>query len=121
MLALYKITDLEKDGGSFRAQIVFDASHPVFAGHFPGRPVVPGVMLVEIATAVISQITGKQLVVKAATAIKFLNIIDPVANPAVMLKGSIVNVDDQGVKADLVLSSREVFFAKMKGIQFGLL
>jgi 3-hydroxyacyl-[acyl-carrier-protein] dehydratase len=30
------------------------ADHPVFAGHFPGRPIVPGVMLLEWVLAEIA-------------------------------------------------------------------
>ncbi|HKU90109.1 MAG TPA: hypothetical protein VJP84_09955 [Steroidobacteraceae bacterium] len=35
------------------------ADHPVFAGHFPGRPIVPGVMLLEWAQAEIGQAAGR--------------------------------------------------------------
>jgi 3-hydroxyacyl-[acyl-carrier-protein] dehydratase len=35
------------------------ADHPVFAGHFPGRPIVPGVMLLEWAQAEIGRALGR--------------------------------------------------------------
>ncbi len=34
--------------------------HPAFAGHFPGAPVVPGVVLIDEAMVVIAAATGHQ-------------------------------------------------------------
>jgi 3-hydroxyacyl-[acyl-carrier-protein] dehydratase len=34
-------------GRSVEARTVFDAGDPMFAGHFPGNPIVPGVILTE--------------------------------------------------------------------------
>jgi 3-hydroxymyristoyl/3-hydroxydecanoyl-(acyl carrier protein) dehydratase len=33
-------------------------THPVFAGHFPGQPIVPGVMLLDRAVLLCQQLTG---------------------------------------------------------------
>jgi 3-hydroxyacyl-[acyl-carrier-protein] dehydratase len=33
--------------------------HPVFAGHFPGRPIVPGVLLLEWVLSEIARSTGR--------------------------------------------------------------
>ncbi len=34
------------------------ADHPAFAGHFPGRPIVPGVVLLDRAIAFAGQLRG---------------------------------------------------------------
>ena len=35
------------------------ADHPVFAGHFPGRPIVPGVMLLEWVQTEVATALGR--------------------------------------------------------------
>jgi 3-hydroxyacyl-[acyl-carrier-protein] dehydratase len=39
----------------------FAANHPVFAGHFPGHPIVPGVLLLDWAQAAIEAQLGRPL------------------------------------------------------------
>jgi 3-hydroxymyristoyl/3-hydroxydecanoyl-(acyl carrier protein) dehydratase len=39
----------------------FAADHPVFAGHFPGHPIVPGVQLLDWAQAAIEAQLGQPL------------------------------------------------------------
>lgn len=36
-------------------QLNFAAGHPAFAGHFPGRPIVPGVLLLDAAIHAVLQ------------------------------------------------------------------
>lgn len=47
----------------------FAADHPVFRGHFPERPIVPGVLLLDWAQAAIEAQLGQQF--QALTEAKF--------------------------------------------------
>jgi 3-hydroxyacyl-[acyl-carrier-protein] dehydratase len=47
------------------------ADHPAFAGHFPGRPLVPGVLLLHLAQRAIETELGTS--VRGLAAVKFLS------------------------------------------------
>ena len=55
--------------------LTIPVDHPAFAGHFPGRPIVPGVVLLDHAQHAIEVATGLQLVGVAAA--KFLSPVGP--------------------------------------------
>ena len=58
------------DAATFVAPLFFDASHPSFAGHFPDRPIVAGVLLLEAAARALQDWRG--LGVKQVADAKFL-------------------------------------------------
>ncbi len=53
------------------------ASHPAYAGHFPGRPVLPGVVLLDEALSAISASTGLPLSARELASAKFLSPVTP--------------------------------------------
>lgn len=59
------------------SQLTIPADHPAFAGHFPGNPTVPGVVLLDIALHAISTATGIDLSQCEISTVKFLNPVSP--------------------------------------------
>ncbi len=49
--------------------------HPAFAGHFPGRPIVPGVLLLDSAALALESAAG--LATRGLPAVKFLSPAQP--------------------------------------------
>lgn len=72
--------------------------HPAFAGHFPGRPIVPGVVLLQQALqlaqkAQATQLAGQQVQLQAkgawqVTQAKFLSPVGPGENLVLTLQAS---------------------------------
>jgi len=117
MNTIYQLSNLALKENTFTASITFNPSHPVFAGHFPGQAVVPGVVLVEIAAVTASQSLGKNLIVKDSSIIKFLQVVDPEVNTVIMLEGSIIKEEPGKYRVDLILCAGETIFVKIKGLR----
>ncbi|MDO9165738.1 MAG: hypothetical protein Q7U13_06495 [Rhodoferax sp.] len=54
-----------------------DPGHPAFAGHFPGAPIVPGVVLLDEALHAIACATGVSLAACELRSVKFLSPLAP--------------------------------------------
>jgi 3-hydroxyacyl-[acyl-carrier-protein] dehydratase len=48
-------------GAFFQTRFLIDANHPALPGHFPGRPVVPGVVLLDQVATALAQWKSTQL------------------------------------------------------------
>jgi 3-hydroxymyristoyl/3-hydroxydecanoyl-(acyl carrier protein) dehydratase len=53
------------------------ADHPAFAGHFPGNPILPGAVLLDVALEIIANASGVALDHCAVSSVKFLSPAKP--------------------------------------------
>ena len=63
--------------GRFTAQFVFDAALPVFRGHFPGMPLLPGVMQIEMARHACERFIGRPCRLVRVVKAKFMGKVRP--------------------------------------------
>lgn len=74
--------------GTTTVEFCFRADEPVFAGHFPGRPMLPGIFQLEM-TRVAAEVTlGCPLAISEVTRAKFISPVQPGETVRVKLKCS---------------------------------
>lgn len=53
------------------------ADHPAYAGHFPGRPILPGVVLLDEALLALAALQGRAAATAQIKSAKFLSPVQP--------------------------------------------
>ncbi len=76
----YSIVELQADDTSLVAIIDIDKHHPIFKGHFPETPVVPGVCMLQIVKELVEKAESKKFRMTHGDNIKFLSVINPDTN-----------------------------------------
>jgi 3-hydroxyacyl-[acyl-carrier-protein] dehydratase len=66
-------SDAQRHEASFR----IGAEHPALPGHFPGRPVVPGVVILDEVMACAERWLARDLAVVAMPQAKFVGVLEP--------------------------------------------
>jgi 3-hydroxymyristoyl/3-hydroxydecanoyl-(acyl carrier protein) dehydratase len=79
------------------------AGHPSLDGHFPGRPIVPGVVLLDEVVAAIGQWQHATFVPATFPSVKFLQPLLPDETYAIRLRGDASRVEFECVAGKAVL------------------
>jgi len=89
---------------SHRASFRVPATHPALPGHFPGRPVVPGVLLLHGVLAAAEAWLGAPLAVAGLPAVKFLAPLLPEQDAELLLERKGNTLRFQAVHAGVLLA-----------------
>ncbi|GGB85448.1 3-hydroxyacyl-ACP dehydratase [Dyadobacter sediminis] len=82
---LYNILNFNCLEDELISEIRLNASHRLYQGHFPGMPVTPGVVQLQIAKELLEQHLHKNIRLDTLRTCKFLHILNPVENPRIQI------------------------------------
>jgi len=103
------------DNNNFSALIDLNSSHPIFKGHFPGSPVVPGVCFIQIIREILEEVFSRKLYVKEVSNIKFMAIANPEIDNILELNYSLEHLSDTEIQAKVNISYNNKTYLSFKG------
>lgn len=112
----YQINALKFEDNVLEAQISINANHTIYEGHFPGNPVTPGVVQLEMVKEILGTHFNRPIRLRSLTTSKFLAILNPEANPEATFKMTVTEQEDQSLKVAGQLSNSEGICLKFSGV-----
>ena len=109
LTSIYEITSIEVAGEKINARISFNENHSVFEGHFPGNPIVPGVVQVQILKDLLEQVFDKKIFLNRTKSVKFLNVINPIEKEEVQFEIEQEQVDNDIAVKCIVKTEKHVY------------
>ncbi|MDJ1472181.1 hydroxymyristoyl-ACP dehydratase [Xanthocytophaga flava] len=92
-----------------------NVSHPIFKGHFPSMPILPGVCMVQLVKELIEKVHPHQTLLTHAGNIKFLSVINPEINDKVKVTIEIRNSDTNNITFTSYISQDQTIVFKFTG------
>jgi len=110
----YQVVKTNIAGDKAVFEILINPEHPVFEGHFPGQPVVPGVCMMQMVKELTEEALSCRLRFATVQDMKFLVVIAPVKNNCVQVTlNHSRNEDLEQVNAQI--SNADVIHFKFRG------
>jgi 3-hydroxyacyl-[acyl-carrier-protein] dehydratase len=81
----FEIISQEEEENMLNTTIKLSVNHQIFEGHFPDRPITPGVCLIQIVKEILMHKTQCSLLMVESSNIKFLNPVNPHENDTIMV------------------------------------
>lgn len=91
---LFEVLESSISETSFVTTIKLDPGHPIYSGHFPGHPVTPGVIQLQIVHELLENFFCKNLQLLTLLHCKFLKILNPNETPRIVVYIIFSRVDE---------------------------
>jgi 3-hydroxyacyl-[acyl-carrier-protein] dehydratase len=104
---------------SLIASFQLNPKHAIFAGHFPGQPVVPGVCMLQIIKEALERALNKKLFLTQAATIKFLSMLVPIIGEEINLQADFsILAEGKVTVLNASLSSSKAIFIKLTNAHY---
>jgi 3-hydroxyacyl-[acyl-carrier-protein] dehydratase len=111
----YKILSEEITNEEFKFSIEINPNHPIFEGHFPGNPVTPGVVQMEIIKELVGTGIRKKVELSTMSNCKFLSVLNPIESTIINVSIKYL-IDENSIKTNVSISNSNTTFLKMAAI-----
>lgn len=109
----FSITSEPLEGEKQSYGIELHPNHFIFAAHFPGNPIVPGVCQIQMITELLEKKFAKRLYVKEIKNIKYLNVLTPNEVTSLNITFQKLAEEETSLKAVVLYETSEKQYAKI--------
>ena len=110
---LYKIESFIFAEDKLLAQLKLNSDHPIFQGHFPDVPVLPGVTMMHMVKELLEKAFKKKVQLANARSLKFLNMVNPLQIDMIKVEVNILDLQQDSIKIKALIDSSQVTHYKM--------
>src|SRR5205085_4235327 len=90
----FEIVEIGFVEGKLISKIKLNGTHKIYSGHFPGNPITPGVVQVQMVKELLEHHFKKSLKMKTMSRCKFLQILNPQQTPFITVTIDVAETDD---------------------------
>ena len=111
----YSVVNSSAVDGHYQTSLMINKEHDIFRGHFPQRPVTPGVILMQLFKEEAERQTGHKLQLQKGNNVKFMAVVDPNKDSSLLLESEITK-DNSEVKLKGIAKSNGSIVLKINAI-----
>lgn len=109
----FKITAIQS-GLPHTVDVELNPEHEIYQGHFPGKPVAPGVCLVQMVKETLETILSQALFMENCSNIKFTAVLNPFEHPHVKIVIDHKKTENDFNEISASVSDGEIKFLSLK-------
>lgn len=108
---LYNILSANQEARSFRIKLNPDCT--IYKAHFPGKPITPGVCIIQIASELLNELIPADRTLSTVGNAKFLSIINPLESKEVTFAFNKISEEEGYLKVSATVSDKDTIFTKL--------